>query len=203
MTTTKSATPYKWPILGACVLLIVVGYIAGPRYTDIGDEIGYMLRVTARIAFFFLMLAYIARPIRMLLGNVGPLRTFVRQYIKHRRYLGLAMALAHTVHAGYIASLPLVLGQKLGLEILVLAGGAFVLMWAMAATSNDAGVALLGKNWRRLHLFGLHYLWVVFVYTFAGRIGEDPWYGVAVVIGLVGLLIRTWVYWSVRSKRAR
>lgn len=203
MTDTKSLTPYKWPILGLCVAMLVISYLAMPTYAEIGDEIGYMLRVTARIAFLFLMLAYIARPIRMLLGNVSSLRTGVRQYMKHRRFLGLAMAIAHTVHAGYIASLQLVLGQELGVEILVLGGGAFVFMWLMAATSNSPGVALLGKNWRRLHLFGLHYLWLVFVYTFAGRIAEDPWYIVAVVAGVLGLLLRSWVYWSVRSKRAR
>jgi methionine sulfoxide reductase heme-binding subunit len=203
MTNTKPPTPYKWPILGVCVAMLAVSYLTVPPYGDIADEIGYMLRVTARISFLFLILAYFARPTRVLLGNIDPLRTGVRQYIRHRRYLGLAMAIAHTVHTGYIAALPLVLGQALAAEILILGGGAFVVMWLMVATSNDSGVALLGKNWRRLHLFGLHYLWLVFVYTFVGRIAEDSWYIVAVLAGVAGLLVRSWVYWSGRFRRAR
>ena len=116
------------------------------------------------------------------------------------------MAFAHTVHAGYVLALPLVLGVELEIGIIVGGGLAFVLMWAMAATSNDASIRALGKNWRRLHLLGLHYLWIIFMQSFIGRVfveDADPIYAVLVVFGLLGLALRSWVYWSVRLRRAR
>ena len=205
MSSTSRAVPWKWPIIGASVALVLLGYLMMPALSP-EDEVGYMLRVTARVAFLFLMLAYLARPLRMLLGNVSATRDFVRSWLKHRRYLGLAMAFAHTVHAGYVLALPLVLGVELELGIIVGGGLAFVLMWAMTATSNDASIRALGKNWRRLHLLGLHYLWIIFMQSFAGRVfveDADPIYAILVVFGLVGLALRSWVYWSVRSRRAK
>lgn len=206
MSSTSRSTPFKWPIFVICIVLMVIGYLMMPDDSNIEEEIGYMLRVTARIAFVFLMLAYIARPVRMLLGNVSATRNLVRAWLQHRRYLGLAMALAHTVHAGYVLALPLVLGMELELGIIIGGGLAFVLMWAMAATSNDASIRALGKNWRRLHLLGLHYLWLIFMFSFAGRIfveDADPIYAVLVLFGFTGLLLRIWVYWSVRLRRAK
>lgn len=87
--------------------MLMVGYLTRPSSGDVAEEIGCMLRVTARISLLF---ASVARPTTVLLGNIDPLRTGVRQYIRHRRYLRLAMAVTHTVHAGYIAALPLILG---------------------------------------------------------------------------------------------
>ena len=205
MSSTNRAVPWKWPILGVSVAMVLSGYLMMPELS-LDDEIGYMLRVTARVAFLFLMLAYLARPMRMLFGNVSAARDGVRSWLKHRRYFGLAMAFAHTVHAGYVLALPLVLGVELEIGIIVGGGLAFVLMWAMAATSNDASIRALGKNWRRLHLLGLHYLWIIFMQSFVGRVfveDADPIYAVLVVFGLLGLALRSWVYWSVRLRRAR
>lgn len=206
MTGMNKSAPLKWPIFAVCLVLLLLGYLAMPEYAGLDEEVGYMLRVTARIAFLFLMLAYLARPVRMLLGNVQATRNLVRTWLKHRRYLGLSMALAHTVHAGYVLALPLLLDVELDLITVIGGGLAFVLMWGMAATSNDASMRALGKNWRRLHLLGLHYLWLIFMQSFIGRVfveNADPLYAVLVVIGFVGLILRSWVYWSTRSRRAR
>lgn len=202
-TLTESRRPLKWPLLGLPVLATVLGYLSMPPFAEVGDEIGYMLRVTARTAFVYLMLAYLARPLVMLLGNLELFHGLSRGMLRHRRYLGLGMAIAHTVHAGYVVALVVVLDMELDLVTRLLGGGAFVIMWLMAATSNRYGVALLGQNWRRLHLLGLHWLWVVMVYTFAGRIAQEPAYATYVLVGLLGLMLRSWVYWSARTRRAR
>ncbi len=193
----RAAKPWKWPILVASPLLLAVSYLAMPVYAEYSDEIGYMLRVTARLAFALLMLAYVARPLQRAFG-IG------RSLVLHRRYLGLAMAFAHTVHFGYVVLLVQHSAQPLGWVTIIGGGLAFVLMWLMAATSNDRSVALLGKNWRRLHTFGLHYLWLVFMQSFAGRIGPDDehyLYAGLTVAGLLGLLLRIWVYLSGRLRR--
>ena len=106
----------------------------------------------------------------------------------------------------HVLALPVVLGVELELVTIIGGGLAFVLMWAMAATSNEVSIRALGKNWRRLHLLGLHYLWIIFMQSFAGRVfveNADPIYAVLVIVGLIGLILRAWVYWSVRLRRAR
>ena len=202
-TATDSKVPYKWPVLALSVLASLASYLTMPESAAVEDQVGHMLRFTARIAFLYLMLTYIARPLRMLLGNIEMLRGFLRGLLRHRRYLGLGMAFAHTVHAGYVVALVVLLDMEIDLVTLLFGGGAFVMMWLMAITSNQFGVQLLGKNWRRLHLVGLHWLWFIMVYTFAGRVSEDPGYLVYVLIGLAGLALRGCVYGSVRARRAR
>ena len=68
MSGTSRAVPWKWPILGVSVAMVLVGYLMMPELS-LDDEIGYMLRVTARVAFLFLMLAYLARPIGCFLAT--------------------------------------------------------------------------------------------------------------------------------------
>ena len=90
-------------LLGSSILIMVVSYLAMPVYT-VADEIGYMLRVTARLAFVLLILAYTATAL-MRLFRVGYVFSLARWLRKNRRYLGLSMALVHTVHFGYVVSL--------------------------------------------------------------------------------------------------
>ena len=187
--------PWKWPLFGICVILMVVSFIFMPDYADDADKWGYGLRVTARLAFAFLMLAYIARPLKQLFG-IGDV------LIRHRRYLGLSMALAHTVH--FFCVWAVVAWHDLPLEVITVLFGApaFLLMWAMAATSNDASMRRLKKNWKRLHTLGLHYLWVIFMQSFVGRVGaDDPYYLylILTLLGLAGLGLRVWAYWARRA----
>ncbi len=191
------ARPLKWPILIFSPLVVLLSLVLMPDYSAYLDEVGYMLRVTARLAFALLMLAYIARPLQRQFG-IG------RTLVLHRRYIGLAMAFAHTVHFYYVVELALQTPEPLGWVTLIGGGLAFVLMWLMAMTSSDRAVALLGKQWRRLHTLGLHYLWLVFMQSFVGRLGpQDEYYLYALLTlwGVLGLLLRLWAYWSARLRR--
>ena len=195
----KSGFAWKWPIFCLCLVALVVSYLGMPAYDTVRDEVGYMLRVTARIAFVFLMLAYVARPLRVAFKlSISGIGAWL---VRERRYLGLSMALAHTVHFGYVVALVVITPEPLALITLVFGGLAFVLMWAMAATSNNLSMRKLGKNWKRLHTTGLHYLWVIFMQSFLGRLGEnDPYYIYATLfsLGIAGLLLRIWVFWQKR-----
>jgi DMSO/TMAO reductase YedYZ heme-binding membrane subunit len=44
---------------------------------------------------------------------------------------------------------------------------------AMAATSNTWSVCGLGRWWKQLHRFGIHWLWFIFTFTYFGRL-LDP-----------------------------
>ena len=119
------------------------------------EELGYGLRVSARLAFAALLIAYIARPWRQLTGGG-------RWLLRHRRYFGLAAALTHTVHFGYIVALFVLTDEVLEVTTAIFGGLAYVLIWIMALTSNRASQRRLGANWARLHRFAMHYLWLVF-----------------------------------------
>ncbi len=194
-TTTTDATfsqlPWREVVIGSSALLLVGSYLLMPEQAD---AIGYMLRVTARIAFAFLLLAYVARPLVVLTG-------YGRWLVRQRRYLGLAMALAHTVHFGYVVAFFVSSGEPLEWITIVFGGLAFVLMWSMAATSNNASVRRLGKSWKRLHAFGLHYLWLIFMQSFVGRVfvdDPDMIYLLLSIAGLAALVLRIAAYFVSR-----
>ena len=143
---------------------MVVALAEAPALSEadnLADHIGVMLRVTARLAFAMLLLAYIARPIAQPLRNRGLL-------LQHRRSLGLAAALVKTVHFGYVWAFVVVSGETLEWLTVILGGAAFVLLWVMAATSSNYAQGKFGLSWRRLHLFGIHYVWLIFMQTFIG-----------------------------------
>jgi len=62
--------------------------------------------------------------------------------------------------------------------VTLLGGGlAYLMIAAMAATSNPRSVALLGaRRWRRLHLAGGYSVWAVFASTYFGKAAESPFY---------------------------
>ena len=195
----SSGAPGRYPgvIFGLCIALLGAGYLMMPAYAELADQVGYMLRVTARIAFAFFVAAYVARPMVVLVGKG-------RLLVANRRYLGLAMALAHTVHFVYVVASLRLSPEPLDYVILIFGGLAFVLMWAMAATSNDAAMRAMKHNWKRLHRFGLHYLWLIFTQSFAGRVfGEDPYYlySILTVIALAALAMRVAAYRRQRARR--
>ncbi len=149
-------------------------------------------RFTARVGFPLLILAYIARPLVQL--TKAP---WAKQLLRQRKYIGLGFALTHTVHLVAIVMLYRTLGELPEL-IAVLGGGfAYVLLFAMAITSNQQAMKLLGKRWKQLHWAGIHYLWFIFLQSYAGRITqpETALEGVlftAVALAAAGIRFAAW-----------
>ncbi len=183
-------------VLGLSLYLQDLALGMGLEEISLADHIGYMLRVTARMAFFLLLLAMIARPFRQLTG-MG------LQLLRHRRYLGLAMAFVHTVHFGYVLAFLQNSGEELALETIIFGGLAFLLTWIMAASSNNTSQRLLGIWWGRIHAFGIYYVWLIFMLTFFGSLAQnnEPLYAGIVAAGLVAVSLRLAVYFSQRFKR--
>ena len=169
---------------GLAALLGVL--IFAPETEDVLEGYGYALRVTARVTMVFFLLAYVARPLVQLFG-VG------RWLVRQRRYLGLMAALSHTVHFGYVLLYEVSNEFPLDLITWTFGGLAFVLLWAMAATSNDILQKGMGAWWRRLHRFGMHYVWLIFVQTAM----FSP-FSLALLLGAAGLRLGAFV----KSRRA-
>ena len=106
----------------------------------------------------------------------------------------------HTVHFGYVVVFVQDSGEPLDATTLVFGGLGFVFFWLLAASSNDLSVRRLGVNWKRLHRFGMHYLWFIFAFTFLGRVPNEPVSTVFFFAFVAALGLRVWVYW--RSRKA-
>ncbi len=189
---TGPAAPAKYLIFATVVIALVIPLSLA---TDMAaqDYASFGMRLTARLAAFFFLLAYVARPLLELTG-IG------RQMVRHRRYLGLAAAIAHTVHAWFIFDYFRIIDESIEPVVLIGGGGAFVFLWLMALTSNDASQRWLGVNWRRLHRPGMHYLWVIFFQTLLGIALVNPAYWPAVIAFALAALLRARA-WQVRRRR--
>jgi len=134
-------------------------------------------RYTARTSFLLFLWPYLASSVAKLWPNAA-----TRALLRERRGLGLAFAGAHGVHLVALLTFIQVSGQPSSPVTVALGGFGFVLVALMAATSNDASVRLLGRNWPRLHALSLHYVWFIFVATYAGRVAKYPQMGEYVVL---------------------
>jgi len=142
-------------------------------------------RYTARLAFPVFLIAFTASSwARLFRGE----RT--RELMRMRRGVGLGFASAHTVHLGALATYNTLIGTVPTLVTLAGGGVAYLAMYAMAATSNDASVRRLGRNWKRLHTFGAYWIWGIFTFSYGTRVASGKLFFVpelALALGALGL----------------
>lgn len=125
-------------------------------------------RYTARVSALFFLAAFAANPLATLWRSAT-----TDWLLRERRGLGLGFCAAHVVH------LAAVIGRSITGEppsIVAIAGGSIAYVWlaAMALTSTDAAVQRIGvMRWRRLHGWGMHYLWAIFTISYLGRVMRE------------------------------
>lgn len=164
-------------------------------------EQGWLLaaRYTARVSALWFLVVFAVSPLSRRLHTA-----LMHGLLRERRGLGLAFCAAHSVHLGAIAGVLRFGGER---DPLTLAGGglAYLLMFVMAATSNDAAVRTLGgARWRLLHAIGLYYLWLIFFQTYAGSvIGEAPTASHWLIFGSLCVLMLWRVAEAVLRRRAQ
>ena len=71
-------------------------------------------------------------------------------------------------------------------------GVGYLLLAAMAATSNDASQRALGANWRRLHTVGIYALWIIFAASYLPVVAASPLSAVLGTALLATLALRVW-----------
>jgi DMSO/TMAO reductase YedYZ heme-binding membrane subunit len=150
-------------LAGALAVLAATVFVAG-----IGQD-GWALaaRHTARFSVLWFLVAFAAGPLARLTRS-----DWARHLVRERRGLGLGFCAAHTVHPAAVLAW---LGRGGTAGIVTLAGGglAYLFLFAMAATSNDAAVRRIGaRRWGALHTAGQYYLWLIFAQTYLGRLHE-------------------------------
>ncbi len=156
-------------LLGLVVGLAAVaaGLLAG---ADAAERAGLAARWTARAALPLFLVTFLASTlVRRWPGSA------TRALLRRRRQWGLGFALAHTIHLAALAVNIIVYAPGRTWQSLIGGGLAYAILYVMAITSTDGWQRRLGKWWKRLHGFGIYYLWFIFTASYAGRaLGDDP-----------------------------
>lgn len=182
----------RWPLflglfLGLSALFL--GMTAGVNHVE---ALRFAARWTARVGFPVFLVAYSASS----LGRLWP-AGWTRALWRDRRWWGLGFAASHTVHLFALIAFLEASGETRPLSVYLVAGTGYVLMYLMVLTSSDAAMRALGRNWKRLHTVGIHWLWFVFFASYAGRIMKPETMlqgtiGTTLALGALGLRVAVW-----------
>lgn len=194
-----SPTALTAPIVAAFVASSIAIGLAVWTGSDVIEQSRFAARWTARASFLVFLVAYTASTMVRLFP--GPITQAV---LRRRRQWGLGFALSHTIHLGALVNYLSLSGEQRPLAVLIGGGLGYALMFAMALTSNDASQRLLGRWWKRLHRVGIHYLWFIFLFSYAGRIADPDRMHIGLVfapiaLAALGLRIAAWL--SARRRR--
>ena len=170
----RGARPGPGTIAVACAAAALGASIAiavGHALADVPlEQWRLSARYTARFSFPILLVTFVASSWHRLAPSAAS-----RFVLLRRRALGLAFATAHTIHLGALVTVNVLAGEVPKPVTLIAGGGAYLVMFAMVLTSNDAAVRRLGRNWVRLHKLGIYWLWFVFTFSYGGRaFGDKP-----------------------------
>ncbi|MFM7028719.1 MAG: hypothetical protein ACKOXK_08615 [Chakrabartia sp.] len=188
---------YRPIIVGSALGLLAcaIGFGLG---TDLVEEWQLAARYTARIAFLLFLWVYCLGPAYQLTHA-----EILRNPLRNRRAWGLGFAAAHGVHLAALVTFLVLSGRHAALTTLLFGGFGYVVLLALVLTSNDAAVQHLGPQWKRLHRFGIHYVWLIFMLTYLGRI-TSPAPALSsylmLMIGLAGAGLRLAAFLSGRPK---
>lgn len=171
-----------WQVLLGLLLglaALASGLLAGSSATE-----GWQLaaRWTARAGFPLFILTYSASSLTRLWP--GP---ETRALLRGRRYWGLGFAACHMIHLTALVTFLRLSGTPPRLPTLLGGGLAYLLLIAMALTSTDAAMRRLGKWWKRLHRFGIHWLWFIFAFSYVGRIARPETRMIGLVAGGIAI----------------
>ncbi|MFT6750970.1 MAG: sulfoxide reductase heme-binding subunit YedZ [Candidatus Azotimanducaceae bacterium] len=152
------------PALGAVMLVSTPLFVWQVVLQDLNETTALLYtRYTAHISFLFFLTVFLAKPFQVLRPS-----TFTSRWLKNRRDLGLAFALAHTIHMGAI-----ILNYRVQDLWFSIDDGAalaiYFFLGLMVVTSNKMSARRLGKIWKWIHKVGLYALFAGFFVTYLGR----------------------------------
>jgi sulfoxide reductase heme-binding subunit YedZ len=179
-----------------CVLIVAIAIGSTIAAMAVGGASGANLgiRITARTSAILFLLAFTASS----LYQLWPTNT-TKWIRRNRRYLGVAFAGSHLVHAVFIVA-TIILNKKrfeTGVEhtphaVYVLDFIAYGFIIAMTITSFDRiSKRMQYATWKRLHLTGSYVIWLAFFIAYWRRgVTYTEFYGPFLMIVVAALIIR-------------
>ncbi|MFL6534548.1 MAG: hypothetical protein ACJ8G8_14600 [Pseudomonas sp.] len=160
-------------LLAALVLLMTVMIlIINP---DLTEGVRSAIRATARSSFALFLLAFTASAFAVLVPSA-----LSKSLVRERRFIGLAFAFSHLIHAVLIywygqLNTEFWPGRTALGNVPGTVGYVFVLL--LALTSFKSTTRLIGATaWKRLHTTGMWVLAAIFAYSNFKRIPMSDWY---------------------------
>lgn len=193
--TTSTYSLRGWQLFGViAVLVAAMSAAAIAAQPELVDGLRSAIRATARSSFVLFLAAFTASAFAVLVPS--PLS---KALVRERRFIGLAFAFSHLIHAVLIYFYGQLNTEFWPARTVVnnIPGGtgyAFIVL--MALTSFKGPARLIGRTaWKVLHTTGMWVIAAVFIYSNFKRIPMSDWYVVpfaiacgAVAIRLVGKL---------------
>ena len=180
--------------------IVVFGAMCATLFAVAGggeEGVRLAIRATARTSLALFAVVFCSAAVRHLFKSDA-----TAWLLRNRRYLGLSVAVSHGYHLGFILAL-YAMGVGDDTSIVTVVGGSwgFLLLFLMAATSNDASQRRLRANWRRLHLLGIYSLWLIFAATYLPAASSGLIAATASVALLASMALRLWPVGPVRRAR--
>jgi len=188
---TKEPRPFEgWPLLGFLLGLLLIALVSVAAMHPDTNGARMLIRITARSSLVFFLLAFTASASACLWPGL-----ITQWQRRNRRFLGLAFAGSHLLHAAAIITFARLDPQAFALatnRVTEFTGAiAYLFILAMAATSFDASAAWIGRRaWTILHSVGSYYLWISFAIAFGKRSLQGPVYPAAVCLLVLALGLR-------------
>lgn len=171
-----------WTLFGLISFLVVaMSAITLALNPDIVEGTRGVIRATARSSFVLFLAAFTASALATLVPTA-----LTRTLVRERRYIGLAFAVSHLVHAIAIYAYGQLApefwpGRTWLTNVPGSVGYLFILL--MAITSFKGPASLLGpKGWKRLHTTGMWVIAAIFAYSYFKRIPMSYLYAVPFAI---------------------
>lgn len=159
------------------------------------------IRTTARTSFALFLLTFLASSLAALVPTA-----FTRSLLRNRRFLGLAFAFSHAVHAVlillYVKFFPDTFwhGRTATANIPGSIGYLFIIL--MTITSFPAAVKLLGaRAWKGLHVTGTWVIAGVFMLSFYKRLPMGSWYPLGFALIFSAMLFKLTAQLAIRLRR--
>jgi DMSO/TMAO reductase YedYZ heme-binding membrane subunit len=200
---TQSKSFRGWQLFGLiAVLIVMMSVLVIAIHPDLVEGLRSAIRATARSSFILFLTAFTASAFAVLVPS--PLS---KALVRERRFIGLAFAFSHLVHAVLIYAY----GQ-LNTEFWpartvannIPGGTAYVFILLMALTSFKGPARLLGpKAWKALHVTGLWIIVAVFAYSNFKRIPMSDWYVLPFGVTCAAIAIRLVGKLAIANKRSQ
>ncbi|TMJ50161.1 MAG: hypothetical protein E6G85_19070 [Alphaproteobacteria bacterium] len=192
-----------WRLFGVLTLTVIALciWIAGMRQFEV-EGIRMVIRFTARTSLILFCLAFGAAALARLRPNA-----WTRWQRRNRRYLGVAFAASHGLHAIAIVTFagldPVGFAAATNIASYLFGGIGYAFVIAMTATSFDRTASAIGPHaWRLLHLTGGYYLLLQFTVSFGKRIPDMPLYALFLIPLLAVFVLRMVAMASKPTERA-
>ena len=146
------------------ILLLVALFLVSSQWS--ADTILVAIRSTGRTSLFLFSIAFTASSIYHFWK--APISKWVLQ---NRRYIGVSFAASHFIHLSLIILVSVVFPEPFledqAPSQWLFGGIGYVFIALMALTSSDKAQNWMGmKKWKKLHLIGGYYIWLIFFMTY-------------------------------------